>query len=112
MAGLRWPPVRPLFYINTKVNGALTVGVYRKHLLLDLLKVSLTDNKSPVCVAIPADFTRKDETHLSQLLFQYFSVPGLYFALSPLMTLYGFGTTTTGLCIDIGHSYTGNDTIL
>lgn len=23
------------------------------------------------------------------------------------MTLYGFGTTTTGLCIDIGHSYTG-----
>lgn len=66
--------------------------------LLDIGK----DTNTPVLITEGALIPRKQRETITQILFEEFRFPSLYFGVSPVMGLYASGRTS-GLAIEMGH---------
>ncbi|KAJ3374418.1 Actin-like protein arp9 (SWI/SNF complex component arp9), partial [Lobulomyces angularis] len=82
-----------------------------KHILVHKFNVIRMRNDKPILVMIPSYWSKTDIERLTQIMFEYLNVPGLYIAEQPLMAVYGIGAVT-GVVIDIGHETTDITAVL
>lgn len=90
-----------LFKYSTETMETSVESV--KHIVSEIfliLQLKKSKNHSALLLSLPPIFSKNEKEEITQFLFEDLNTPGLYIAEGPLMALYGYGSSLSGIVID------------